>query len=83
VDILTRKDESVIRDAQFLSDQEREQAAKDLGLFTANTTLMQLKSRLQRIMMDPYPTDGGRELSLLAQMGVTTSAGTFQGGAVN
>jgi flagellar hook-associated protein 2 len=83
VDILTRKDESVIRDAQFLSDQEREQAAKDLGLFTGNTTLMQLKSRLQRIMMDPYPTDGGRELSLLAQMGITTSAGTFQGGALN
>jgi flagellar hook-associated protein 2 len=83
VDILTRKDESVIRDAQFLSDQEREAAAKELGLFTGNTTLMQLKSRLQRIMMDPYPTDGGRELSLLAQMGITTSAGTFQGGALN
>ena len=83
VDILTRKDESVIRDAQFLSDQEREQAARDLGLFTGNTTLMQLKSRLQRIMMDPYPTDGGRELSLLAQMGITTSAGAFQGGALN
>jgi flagellar hook-associated protein 2 len=83
VDILTRKDESVIRDAGFLSDQEREQAARELGLFTGNTTLMQLKSRLQRIMMDPYPTDGGREMSLLAQMGVTTSAGVFQGGALN
>ena len=83
VDILTRKDDSVIRDAQFLSDQEREQAARELGLFTGNTTLMQLKSRLQRIMMDPYLTDGGRELSLLAQMGITTSAGSFQGGALN
>ncbi len=83
VDILTRKDESVIRDAQFLSDQEREQAAQELGLFTGNTTLMQLKSRLQRIMMDPYPTDGGRELSLLAQMGITTSGGSIQGGALN
>jgi flagellar hook-associated protein 2 len=84
VDILTRKDEAVIRDAQFLSDQDRAQAAKELGLFTGNTTLMQLKSRLQRIMMDPYPTDGGRELSLLAQMGITTSVGAFQaGGAIN
>jgi flagellar hook-associated protein 2 len=34
-------------------------------------------------MMDPYPTDGGRELSLLAQMGITTSAGSIQGGALN
>jgi flagellar hook-associated protein 2 len=56
---------------------------KELGLFTGNTTLMQLKSRLQRIMMDPYPTDGGRDLSLLAQMGITTSTGVFQGGALN
>jgi len=83
VDILTRKDETVIRDAQFLDDKEREQALKELGLFTGNVTLMQLKSRLQRIMMDPYPTDGGRELSLLSQLGITTSGGTFQTGSIN
>ena len=83
VDILARKDEAVIRDAQFLNDQEREQASKELGLLAGNTTLMQLKSRLQRIMMDPYPTDGGQALSLLAQMGITTSGGSFQGGGVN
>jgi flagellar hook-associated protein 2 len=78
VDILTRKDEAVIQDAQYLNDAEREQARKELGLFTGNVTLMQMKSRLQRIMMDPYPTAGGRELALLAQIGVTTSGGTFQ-----
>jgi flagellar hook-associated protein 2 len=39
---------------------------------------MQLKSRLQRIMMDPHRTDGGRELSLLAQIGISTSGGRFQ-----
>jgi flagellar hook-associated protein 2 len=78
VDILTRKDEAVIQDAQYLSDAEREQARKELGLFVGNVTLMQMKSRLQRIMMDPYPTGGGRELALLAQIGITTSGGTFQ-----
>jgi flagellar hook-associated protein 2 len=39
---------------------------------------MQLKSQLQRIMMNPYPTDGGRSLSLLAQAGISTNAGQFQ-----
>jgi len=29
-------------------------------------------------MMDPYPTDGGRALALLAQIGITTSGGVFQ-----
>ncbi|MBN2551453.1 MAG: flagellar filament capping protein FliD [Spirochaetales bacterium] len=78
VDILTRRDEEVLESAVFLDDAEKEQAEEDLGLFQGNTTLMQLKSRLQRIMMDPHPTDGGRDLSLLAQIGISTSAGGFQ-----
>jgi flagellar hook-associated protein 2 len=78
VDILTRQDEQVLETAVFLDENEKEQAEEDLGLFQGNTTLMQLKSRLQRIMMDPHPTDGGRSLSLLAQIGISTSGGGFQ-----
>jgi len=78
VDILTRQDEQVLESAVFLDEDEEEQAEEDLGLFQGNTTLMQLKSRLQRIMMDPHRTDGGRTLSLLAQIGISTSGGSFQ-----
>lgn len=78
IDILTRQDEGALEAAVFLDDDEKEQAEEDLGLFRGNTTLMQLKSRLQRIMMDPHPTDGGRHLSLLAQIGISTSGGRFQ-----
>jgi flagellar hook-associated protein 2 len=78
VDILTRQDEQVLESAVFLDENEKEQAEEDLGLFQGNTTLMQLKSRLQRIMMDPHRTDGGRDLSLLAQIGISTSGGSFQ-----
>jgi flagellar hook-associated protein 2 len=78
IDILTRQDEEVLAAAVFLDDDEEEQAEEDLGLFQGNTTLMQLKSRLQRIMMDPHPTDGGRSLSLLAQIGISTSGGQIQ-----
>jgi len=78
IDILTRHDEQVLETAMFLDDDEKEQAEEDLGLLQGNTTLMQVKSRLQRIMMDPYPTDGGRALNLLAQIGISTSGGGFQ-----
>lgn len=78
IDILTRQDEGALEAAVFLDDDEKEQAEEDLGLFRGNTTLMQLKSRLQRIMMDPHPTDGGRALRLLAQIGISTSGGRFQ-----
>jgi flagellar hook-associated protein 2 len=74
IDILTRRDEAVIEDARFLDDDEREDAYAFLGLFQGNITLMQLKSTLQRLMMNSYPTAGGRELTLLAQIGIATDA---------
>jgi flagellar hook-associated protein 2 len=82
IDILSRRDEEVLETAVFLDGEEKKQAEEDLGLLQGNTTLMQLKSRLQRIMMDPHPTDGGRELRLLAQIGISTSGGAFQSSGV-
>jgi flagellar hook-associated protein 2 len=84
VDILTRRDEAVIEDAQFLNEDEREEAYSYLGLFQGNITLMQLKSTLQRMMMNSYPTTGGREMALLAQIGIATDAsGTARTGALD
>ncbi|MBA7618865.1 hypothetical protein ES703_26197 [subsurface metagenome] len=81
LDILTRQDESIIEDARYLEEDERERARQELGLFQGNMTLNQLKSSLQRIMMNPYPTGGGRELSLLTQVGIATDAGSIRGTA--
>ncbi len=78
VDVLTRQDEAVLEQAAYLKDEEREQARKELGLLQGNVTLMQLKSALQRIMMNPYPTDGGQAMSLLAQAGISTNATGYQ-----
>ncbi len=81
INILTRRDESIIEDAKFLNEDEKERAHSELGLFQGNLTLNQLKSRLQRIMMNPYPTRGKRDLSLLAHIGIATNAGRIRGGA--
>lgn len=74
IDILTRRDESVIEDALFLTEDEKEWAEKNLGLFLGNQSLRQIKTRLQNIMMNPYPTSGESELSLLAHIGIATNA---------
>jgi len=42
-----------------------------VGILSGDITVMGLKSKLQKIMMNPYPTDRGKELSLLAQIGVS------------
>jgi len=74
IDILTRRDESVIEDALFLTEDEKEWAEKSLGLFLGNQSLRQIKTRLQNIMMNPYPTSGKSELTLLAHIGIATNA---------
>jgi flagellar hook-associated protein 2 len=43
----------------------------EAGILSGDITVMGLKSRLQKIMMNPYPTGSGRELSLLAQIGIS------------
>jgi flagellar hook-associated protein 2 len=49
----------------------------EAGSLTGDITVMGLKNKLQKIMMNPYPTERGRELSLLAQIGISMgSAGS-------
>jgi flagellar hook-associated protein 2 len=72
VDVLTRKDAAVIDQAGYLTDEEKKKAGERLGLLTGETMLANLKSSMQQIMMNAYPTARSRELSLLAQIGVAT-----------
>ncbi len=72
IDVLTRKDESVISDAAGLTEEERTKARARLGLLFGDLSLLQLKSSMQNVMMNPYPTSLGRDLNLLAQIGIST-----------
>ncbi len=79
INVLTSNNESVISEMEGLSDAEKEAARKRLGLLQGDFTLNNVKSQLQRISMNPYPTQAGNELSLLHQMGISTNASS--GGA--
>ena len=75
IDILSRRDESIIESAVFLTDAEQEEAKSKLGILQGDIAIIQLKSALQRIMMNAYPTESGQELALLAQIGIGTDTG--------
>ena len=72
IDVLTRKDDTVVSDAAYMSDDEKTKARANLGLFLGDLSLAQLKGSMQNVMMSPYTTSLGRELSLLAQVGIST-----------
>ncbi len=74
IDILTRNEESVITAATYLTDDERKKATENLGILMADSTLRTLKDTMQRLVMNAYPTSRGRDLALLAQIGISTNA---------
>ncbi len=41
------------------------------GIFSGDMTVSGIKTKLQLIMMNPYPTDRGKNLNLLAQIGIS------------
>jgi len=80
INILTRNERSVVDELANFTDEEREEALEKLGLMQGNLALNSLKSRLQTLMMDPYPTDAGSELALLAQLGISSNESGPGGG---
>ncbi len=44
------------------------------GMLSGDITIMGLKNKIQQIVMDPYPTDKGRELAMLVQIGISMGA---------
>lgn len=72
VDVLTRNDPTIIDNATYLTDEEKKKDHDNLGLIFGDLSLQQLKDSLQTTMMNPYPTSLGRDLALLAQIGIST-----------
>lgn len=80
INIYTRNDRSIIDQVEYFTPEERETMEERLGIFQGETTLNQLRSRLQTIMMDAY---GGPDdpLRLLAEIGISSNAS--RGGGVD
>ncbi len=83
LNILTGRSDEIIEEITYFSDDEKSKAYDRLGLLQGDITLMQLKSRLQTMVMNPYVTSAGSELALLDQIGVSTNAVGFGSGSVN
>jgi len=74
-----RGDTRLIDELTYLTADEAAAMRERLGAFGADSTLLSLKNSLQRIVTGPYTTFLGRELSLLAQIGISSNAGGATG----
>ncbi|MCL2243862.1 MAG: flagellar filament capping protein FliD [Treponema sp.] len=74
-----RGDTRLIDELTYLSAEEAAAMRLRLGAFSGDTTLSNLRNNLQRIVSAPYPTSLERDLSLLAQIGISTNASDRSG----
>jgi len=72
--VLTNDDRGIIDELEYLNDEEREALENQLGNLRGEKALTQVKSQLQNIVSNPYPTRAGNSLSLLAHIGISTNA---------
>jgi flagellar hook-associated protein 2 len=69
----------ILQEASYLSDDEKKKEESRLGKLQGDIGLNQIKNTLQRIMMDPYKTDGS-DFTLLSQVGISTNSSPGGGG---
>jgi flagellar hook-associated protein 2 len=79
INVLTRREERVVDELTYLSADENAAMKSRLGVFSGDTTLNNFRSSLQRTVTAPYPTSMERDLSLLAQIGISTNASMSSG----
>ena len=73
INILTRTDRAIVDEITGYTNEERDEALRRLGLLQGDLSLNSLRTRLQTIMMNPYPTEAGNRLAMLAQTGISTN----------
>jgi len=74
INILSRKDEKIISEIAYFTEDERKTAKERLGILQGDSTLSLISSALQRSAQNTYATKAGRDMALLAQLGVASNA---------
>lgn len=81
INILTQDKSEIISEIQYFTPEEKKDAEDRLGMMLGDTTLNAVKSSLQRITTNMYPTGDGKSLRMLAQLGISTK--TTAGGGID
>ena len=79
LNVLTRRDDRLVDELTYLTRDEADEMRQRLGAFSGDSTLTNLKNNLTRIVTAPYPTSLERDLSLLAQIGISSNASRTTG----
>ncbi|MCL2265443.1 MAG: flagellar filament capping protein FliD [Treponema sp.] len=74
-----RGDTRLIDELTYLTSDEAASMRERLGIFSGDSTLVSLKNNLMRTITAPYPTSMERDLTLIAQIGISSNASRSTG----
>lgn len=80
INILSQTKSEIIEELDYLTDEEKETAYKQLGLFQTDFSLTSIKSNMATILSSQYLFDDNATITMLNQIGIATNASGFGGG---
>lgn len=78
--ILTTNKPEVVTELDYLSEDEQAKAIEKLGMFQGDSSLTNGKSSMQRVVSSSYRYSEDSEISMLAQIGISTNASGVRSG---
>ncbi|AFG36897.1 flagellar filament capping protein FliD [Spirochaeta africana] len=81
--ILSRGDEAIVDEIGYFTDEEREAAFERLGRLRGDSTVNRIVRSLQSATSQPFQTEREQHISLLAQIGISTSSAQDGGGGID
>ncbi|MCL2294741.1 MAG: flagellar filament capping protein FliD [Spirochaetes bacterium] len=79
LNILSRNSDEIINEITHFTDEERRAARERLGIFQGDSSINQMRDRLQRIMSAPHNWNDDSFFTLLAHIGISTNSGLGAG----
>ena len=79
INVLSQNKPEIINELDYLTDDEKEKLTEQLGIFSTDFSLTNIKSNMQTIISSNYKFEENSEITALSQLGIATNASGFSG----
>ena len=77
INVLSQNKPELINELDYLTDDEKEKLTSQLGMFSTDFSLTNIKSNMQTILSSNYKFEDSSIITTLAQLGIATNASGF------
>ena len=80
LNILSQNKAEIINELDYFTEDEKEKAREQLGMFSTDFSLTSIKSNLQSIVSAGYKFSDDAQVNMLSQIGIGTNQSGYSGG---